>query len=132
MDIEKLKTELAGVHPGTGDYNADDAIAADQLNAVNRSQNRTSMTGSEILNAVDAGEWASRTAEQKRTVWDVIHMGTINPFGVEATLITDAFSGAEGVTLTALTEARGISVSRAVELGLGIVGSNHIELARRT
>ena len=36
MDIDVLKTELLAGHPDTGAYNADDALAAGELNAVNR------------------------------------------------------------------------------------------------
>lgn len=36
MDLQALKTELLAGHPGTGAYNADNEIAANQINAVNR------------------------------------------------------------------------------------------------
>lgn len=36
MDYPALKTELTAGHPVTGAYNADDQLAADQLNALNR------------------------------------------------------------------------------------------------
>ncbi len=126
-----LKAELLSDHPTTGDpYNADAVIAASQLNAVNRTKNRTSMTGSEVLNAVDAAEWSTRTVEQKQVVWDIVHLGTVNPFGVEATLMTVAFSDAGGVTIAALAAARVDDVSRAVELGLGFIAPGHVENAR--
>ena len=35
IDYQALKTELAGSHPVSGAYNADDQLAADQLNAYN-------------------------------------------------------------------------------------------------
>ena len=34
-NIGKLKTELALTHPVTGAYDADDALAANELNAIN-------------------------------------------------------------------------------------------------
>lgn len=36
MDIDALATELTAGHPDTGSYNADDALATAELNAVNR------------------------------------------------------------------------------------------------
>jgi len=36
MDLAALATELASGHPDTGAYNADDALAAGELNALNR------------------------------------------------------------------------------------------------
>ncbi len=136
MDLVAIKAELDAGHPGpVGNpgivpYDVDDAIAAGQFNAVNRTLNRTSMTGSEVLNAIDAAEWGTRTAEQKQVVWDIVHLGDINPFGVEVTLMTSAFTGAGGVTMAELNAARKDNVSRAVELGLGFIYPGHIEQAR--
>ncbi len=131
MDLAALKAELSGVHPGTAlAYDSDDAIAAEQLNAVNRTRNRNSMTGSEVLNSIDSGEWSTRTAEQKQVIWDIVHLGDVNPFGVEATLITDAFSGAGGLTMAALAAARLEPISRAVELEFGFVKVGYVEQAR--
>lgn len=130
MDIAALSIELAAGHPDTGPYDANDETAAGQLNAVNRTTNKTSMTGSEILNAVHAGEWGTRTADQKQTVWDIVHLGTVNPFGVEATLMTAAFVGAGGATIAALVAARVNHVSRAVERELGPVKVGHVAQAR--
>lgn len=130
IDISILKTELSIGHPDTGVYNSDDKIAADQLNAINRKLNKVSMTGSEILNAIDPSEWNSRTDTQKQLVWNVVHLGTVNPFGVEATLIIEAFNGAGGITVAALAIARKTDVSRAVEVGLGVVKVGYVEQAR--
>ena len=88
------------------------------LKTENRSVDKTSMTGSEILNNVDATQWAGLDAAGKQTVWDIVHLGTINPFGVEATLLIGVF-GAGTATITALAAARVNTVSRATELGLG-------------
>ncbi len=51
MDYTALATELAGTHPVTGAYDADDAIAAGQLNAVNRTRLRP-------LSMMELREWA--------------------------------------------------------------------------
>jgi hypothetical protein len=130
MNIAALKVELDAGHPDTGAYDADAATAAVAINLANRTHNKDSMTGDEILNAVDATEWAARDATEKQTVWDVVHLGTVDPFGVAATLIIAAFGGS-GDTITALAALRkNPDRSRAAELGLGIVYQAHVTQAR--
>ena len=129
MDIDKLRTELTD-DPLTRGYSGfTDAAAAADLNTVYRTKNKTSMTGSEILNNVDATEWAALDAAEKQTVWDIVHLGTINPFGVEATLMIGVFEGGSA-TITALQAARKDDVSRAVELNIGWVRPGNIQEAR--
>jgi len=129
MNIALLKTELTE-DPLTRDYSemTDEAVAID-LNTVNRTLNRASMSGSEVLNAVNAAEWIGLTDAGRQTVWDIVHLGTLNPFGVEATLLIEVFGGGSA-TITALAAARKDDVSRAVELGLGFVYAGHIQNAR--
>lgn len=129
MDYTALKAELAVGHPGTGDYDADDAIAAGQLNAVNRTRDKTSLTGSEVLNAIDKTEYLALTDPMKQLVWNVLHIGEINPFGVEAALFVEAF-GQTSATIAALQTKRVEAVSRAEELGLGFVFPGDVENAR--
>jgi len=129
MDLAALKAELTAGHPGTGAYDADDATAAGQLNAVNRTKNLASLTGSEVINAVDAAEFTALSAAEQQQVWDIVHLGTVNPFGIEATLFTSIFGGGSA-TITALAAARTEDVSRGVELGLGTAGEGHIAQAR--
>ncbi len=129
MDIAALAAEIASGHPGTGAYDADDATAAGQLNAVNRTMNKATMTGSEVFNSVDAGQWSGLTDADKQIVWDIVHLGTINPFGVEQTIMVSVF-GATSATITALAAARVNNVSRAMELGLGYVRAGNVGEAR--
>lgn len=128
MDIAALAAELTS-DPLTRIYSGmTDQEAADSLNAVNRTTNKSSMTGDEILNQVDAGDWAALTDDQRQTVWDVCHLGSVDPFGVAATLLTDVFGAS--TTIIALQAARKNNVSRAVELGLGTVLFGHVKQAR--
>lgn len=129
MDIDVLKAELLAGHPVTGDYDADDAIAATQLNAVNCTRNKTSLTGSQVLNAIDKTEFKTKSAEQQQEVWDILHLVELNPFGVEAALMADIFTG-DSPTITALQALRVEAVSRAVEIGLGRVGVGNVAQAR--
>lgn len=41
IDYPALAAELAAGHPDTGAYNVDDQLAADELNAENRTRNRS-------------------------------------------------------------------------------------------
>ena len=129
MDITALKEELASVHPGTGAYDADDAVAAAQLNAVNRTRPKSTMTGSEVLNQVVLSEWVNLSDAEKALAWDVVHLGELNPFGMEAHLLITVF-GAGSETIAALAAARQETVSRAVEVGLGRVRVGHVQEAR--
>ena len=129
MDIAALKAELIAGHPDAGPYDADAAVAAGQLNAVNRTRPRASMTGSEVINAVDPAEFAALEAGPKQMVWDIVHLGTVNPWGIEATLMISIF-GAGSATIVALAAARQQAISRAVEIGLGHVRVGDVERAR--
>ncbi len=130
MNISALKAELTADPLSRGYLSMSDADAATSLNEVNRFRNRTTMTGSEVLNAVDVGEWTGLSIADKQTVWDIVHLGEVNPFGVEATLMLSVFSAADSPTIAALIAARKESVSRATELGLGHVGVGNVTQAR--
>jgi len=116
-------------HPDTGAYDVDSQLAADELNVLNRTVNRDTMTGSEVLNEIDKTEFNAKTDPQKQMVWDIVHLGTVNPFGVESELLTDIFGGGSN-TITALAAARKTTVSRATELSFGRVRAGDITYAR--
>ncbi len=129
MDIDALSVELLAGHPDTGAYNIDAEIAAGELNAVNRTTNKTSMTGSEILNAVLKSEFVALTNAEESQFWDIVHLSEVNPFGIESDLMVDIFGGGS-TTITSLQTLRKNNVSRAVEIGLGVVRAGHILEAR--
>ena len=129
MNIAALKAELLTGHPDTGAYDANDVVAAGQLNAVNRTKNKVGMTGSEVLNALDKPEYLALSDADTDRVWQVCHLGTVNPFGVEADIFVDIF-GDESASIASLQLARKNNVSRAVELGLGHVRAGNVEEAR--
>ncbi len=129
MDYAKLKAELTDDSLTRGYSGMTDVQAAADLNTVYRERNKASMSGSEVINNVDPGEWNALTDAQREAVWNIVHLGTLNPFGIEATMLTAVF-GAESNTIAALAAARKESVSRAVELGLGTVAPGDVENAR--
>ena len=129
MNYTILNAEITN-DPLTRSYSGmTNAEVATSLNTINRTSQKTSMTGSEVINNVNATEWGALDATQKQTVWDIVHLGNINPYGVEATLLTGVF-GAGSATIIALGAARLNSISRATELGLEAVTEGHIERVR--
>lgn len=129
MNLAILTAELIDDPLARGYAAMSDAAAAADLNTVYRTRDKTSMTGSEILNAINAGEWTALTDGQRQIVWNILHLDTLNPFGVEATLLVAVFGGGSA-TITALAAARKENISRAAELGLGFVSPGHVENAR--
>ena len=120
-----LKTEIDTDPLGRGYSGMTNLEIANDLNVVYCTKNKTSMTGSEILNNIVISEWTPLTDAQKRTVWDVVHLSDINPFGVEAQLLIAVF-GAGSDTIAALADARKYDVSRAEELGIPYVYEGHV------
>lgn len=129
MDLNALKTELLAGHLDTGAYDADSAIAEGQINAVNRTKNRTSMTASEVFNSINQTEFVSLNNAQEAQIWNVLAMGVLDPFGHEATVFTSVFGGGSQ-TIIQLKADRVFPASRAEELGLGNVTAGDIERAR--
>lgn len=108
---------------------------ADAMNAKTVQRDRTSMTPSEVLTATDDAERIAVEANPdiSRRFWDLMSMETLNPFGVEASIMVELYGGAS-VTITNLKAARVIKISRAEEEGLlgnsKKIGPAHIAAAR--
>lgn len=117
-DYKILRDEIQNDPLGRGYSGMTDAEVADDLNTQYRTRNRSTLTASEIVNAVDLSEWNALDDVQRQIVWNLLHMGAINPFGVEATILVNVF-GAGSNTIAVLAEARVENISRAQELGLG-------------
>ena len=129
MKYQVLRTEVESDPNGRGYSGMSDSAVAIDMNTSYVSQNRTSMTGSEIVNAVVISEFNGLSADDKQLFWDIVHLGTINPFGVEATILTSVFGGGSD-TIMALAVARVVTITRANELGLGTVKTGYIEKVR--
>lgn len=136
-DLVALKAEI-DTDPLTRGYAAmTDAQVAADLNSSYRERNRDSMSASEVLNAIDIAEFNALTNAAESQIWNVLHLGgqsgpgggSIDPFGIEATIFTNVF-GAGSATIAALSAARKESITRGVELGLGLVKPGHVEQAR--
>ncbi len=124
-----LATELADDDLTRGYAAMTPEQAAADLNTKYRARNRASMTASEVLNSVDAGEYALLSADKNAALWDLLAIGDLNPFGIEATLMADIFDAGPN-TIAALQAARVEPISRAEELGLGKVSASQIATIR--
>ena len=106
-----------------------DQEVADDMNTEYRSKNKGSMPATEVANSIDASEWSALSVDEKREIWDVLHMGSdLNPFGIEATIFNNVFGAS--TTITALQASRVEDISRGVELGFGHIKVGHVEMAR--
>lgn len=131
-DYVALKAELLAGHPDTGVYDADDQLAADQLNVVNRTRNRTTVSGRAVKEAFSgqAGEWTAILAEGRSEVLALVSRDDLDPFGVDALMFQQAIGGNAPNALAALIAYRVESVSRGVELGFGDLTAANIQTAR--
>lgn len=129
-DYPLIQAELVAGHPDTGAYDADDQIAADQMNAMNRERIKASMTGAEIFDETDPAELLALTSEKRREWYGFCAINSHNPEvgGLAQQVVTDIFTG--GVTTSNLDAARRVPISRADELGFGVIRIGDIQNAR--
>ncbi len=129
MDIAILKAEI-DTDPDTRGYGImSDKEVADDMNIVRSTTPKSTLTGTEILNAVVKADFLVLSDVDKQMVWDLVHLGNLNPFGIEADLFVDIFGGGSA-TITALQALRLNNVGRGVELGLGKIGEGDVWDAR--
>ncbi len=71
---------------------------------------RSVLTRSEILQAVDSGEYGLLTGDKLVAFWGLLSVQELNPFGAEADVMQDIFGA--GPTITALNTLRVEQVGR--------------------
>jgi hypothetical protein len=129
-NLQALRAELDAGHPDTGAYNADAQLAADQINAVNRTVNVSSLSGDQLFSATDSTEFGALT-DHKQNIWLAFcGRDSIDPFGASNVALVNWIFGGGSATITALASLRTRSVSRADELGIGRVAAGTVEQAR--
>jgi len=126
---DELRDELLNDPLARGYSTMTDQAASDDLNTEYRTRNRTIMSASEVFNSIDKAEFDALSNANETLIWNVLHLGDINPFGLEATVFTAVFPGG-GATLTALAADRKQPISRAAELELSAVKSRDVGYAR--
>lgn len=130
MNYYVLRQELDNDPLTRGYSSMSDQEAANDLNTEYRTRNRVSMTPSEVYNCVVVSEWTALTDAQRAEIWDILHMGDpLNPFGLERDRFVTIFGGGS-TTIANLASARAESISRAEELGLGILLASDVLKAR--
>jgi len=130
--IARLKTELAVDHPITGPYDADDQLAANELNAINRKRNKTAMSGDELFAATDSGQFDSLTNAKKQMWLAFCGRDQINPFGAANVAFVEYLFGVSNTaTMTNLAAARVVNVSRAIEIGVPFAHAGDVGEARK-
>lgn len=129
-----LKNELT-IDPLTRGYTGmtDDQITA-SLVFNDRTRIRSMMSAGEILDQIDGGEFAGLTADNKARVDRILGLGAeiiIGPRDNHYALneLRTVF-GAGSKTIIKLLQTRGVSISRAEELGLGRVLPGYIAMAK--
>ena len=128
MDYQALKTELDAGHPDTdAEF---DALAATEMNAVNRTRNRGSMLGDEIFAATDNAEFGALTDHHQEMWVAFTSKDIIDPFGQSNIDFLDHIFGGSSVTKTTLAGLRTTDVSRATEIGIEEPNASHVTHAR--
>lgn len=125
-----LKAEIDSDPDGRGYAGMTDVEIAVDLNLPRIDRDRSGVQATEVYNAIDQGEWAALTDADRQEIWDILHMGgTLNPFGREAIRFQAIFPQ-PGITLSALNAMRVEQISRAADLGLGVVRAGHVAIAK--
>ena len=95
------------------------------LQIINRTRDKTSLSPSEIYQNIDQTEWNALSASDQDEIWNILHLGDpLNPFGREATRFIAIFGGGS-TTITALQALRLDNISRLQEIGIGGTVTEH-------
>lgn len=132
MNYLGLQSELLTDPLARGYAGMTDIEAADNLNVADRTVNRSTLSGSEIFEAIDLTEWKGLSADAQARVRTVLELGDsiqVGPTTKARAFLLDAF-GAGTTTRTNLVALVQQTVSRADELGLGFVRPGDVQFAR--
>lgn len=129
-ELQAIKTELAGSHPVSGPYSADNETAANQLNAPNRQPNRDTISGGDLAANVVKSEYTALSASDK-AYFNMLVPAQVLPVTTQLRTEISALFPA-GQTRTNLQNLLKRIGSRAEEIGLiGAVTSSDVADARR-
>lgn len=103
---------------------------ASSMNGLTRSRNKTQLSSTEVLEAIEPAALMGLAGDASTRVWGLLGMPSFDPFGVAEDVMKDAFGFTSG-TITALSDLRVEAISRAQELAYqGKVKEGHVEQAR--
>lgn len=131
MNIDTLRAELTTDPLGRGYAGMTDEEAAADLNVENREITDPIISSAMIFNAVEPAEYAALPDTKLIDLLLGVGEGIDAGPGTNArAVIVSAFDGGS-TTVANLVDAATKTVSRAVEIGLGLVKPGHVEEARR-
>ena len=104
---------------------------ADSLNTVDRTINKTSLSGDEVFANIDSRtDWDALTDTQKTQFLAFCGRDSIDPFGSANVELVKAIFGDASATVVNLQAARLEPVSRATEINIGFVREGDVEYVR--
>lgn len=130
-DLAALRAEIDTDPLARGYAGKSDGWVADSItNTIDRVVSRATVSGAEILNATDDGEYGLLTAAQQSSWLALCGVDSINTAsGVAKSLEASLFGGGTQ-TRANLLALKNSTVSRAAELGLGSVNVQDVTKAR--
>ena len=128
MDYAILKEEIVSDPLGRGYSGMTPQQIADSLNTINRTKSVQTVSGQDIFEAIVPTEFVALTADQKNLLYAIIGMDTIRVNGTNTRTALLSMFGVGTTTRANLAALQTVPVSRAVELGLGIVTEKDIIL----
>ena len=129
MDYRALRAHIDADPDVRGYAGMDDGEVAVSLNTETKIRNKTSMSGSEVLQSVDTTEFLALTDAEENRLWGLLGMSSLDPFGQEAQAMIKIF-GAGSDTITNLQAERVETVTDGVFYNFGYVLEGHVTKAR--
>lgn len=133
-DLSRLQTELNTDPLALGYAGMTNLQAANKLNALDtgRTRQRTAVPAREVLGCIDNGAWPSTGANQDKLARllsiDPIDASNANIRGIFAAVFPN--SGNTAATNQRLNALATETISRAAELGYGVVTEGEVQMAR--
>lgn len=130
--LKTLHDEIVNDPLSRGYSGMSNAQIATSLNTANRTRTATHLAGSVIYEQIVVSEYLALTAEQKAEVWDIIHLGEnidVRPGSKARTRFISLFGAGSG-TINAIASVLNTSISRAEELGLGVISEGLVAEAK--
>jgi hypothetical protein len=123
-----LCDELANDPLGRGYAAMDEQATAADINSAYRTQWKTCVAGSDLLDAIEAADWVAITDAKQQQTLSLLAIGCLNPQRNARTMMIGIF-GAGSSTIANMAAAQE-SISRAQELGLSRVRAGDVQSCR--
>ena len=132
MDSIVLWEEISTDPLTRGYVGMSDAEVAIDMNTLYRTETRDTLSSAEIYERIVVSEFQEKTPEAKVYIRDILGLGQSVFVGPDskARMVLLAIFGAQSETIQALAAALEVLISRATELGLGVVKPGHVQDAR--